>query len=924
MTRTHSTALRNACHTRRSAPYRAANGEMPSARKIMSSAVLFALGAMAAMPALATPGCYMWGPNTISTTLSSTCVLGSGSSLEVTLPDGLISVAGGPAVSVEGYFRINFIDNQGTISSTGAAGAPFASGGAGTGISLMTSSIVLGVGRDGITNSGAISGTGGNGGSDGMFAGAGGAGSGISASGSTISSITNSGAISGTGGAGASAMMGNGSGGAGSGISASGGTIGSITNSGTISGTGGSASGMMMPGIAGAGSGISASGAIIGPISNSGTISGADGTGGFLFGFQPLSGYGIKVVASSTVDSIINSGTISGGSAAIYIDSGSTVTHGITNTGVLNGAVTLNGATLNLDGTSGTVTGAVSGGAGSSVNVRGTFTSANAFNVGTFNIASTGVFNMGHGVTTLSGLNNAGTLAVAAGTTATINGDYTQAASGVFETGLNSASTYGQLVVTGTADLSASNKINVNVLGAPSLVAGTSVQPGVISASSLIAGPTFAVTDNSALFDFIGVKNGNAIDLCVASAGASTCAAPSIPDVPSTPAPPSTPDAPSAPVITVVSSVTSVQNNPALGAARVFDSLIALGTAAPAGMSPIITALGTLPTEQAVSDAVKQTLPLMAAGMTGVSSAALHATNRVIQSRQEANKGLSSGDEFVLDRQVWFKPVGSWAKQDDRNGVSGYKADSYGMVVGSDRVISERLRAGAALSYMHSKVEGNSVVAMQQAKVDGLRLIAYGSYSLDPRTDLSFQGDIGASRNDGQRTINFGGLNSVAESNYDSLNAHVGAALGRTIELAAKTSLTPSLRVDYTHMRDAAYTETGAGGLNLDVARSTTKELILSIDGKLNHALNDRTTLTANLGAGYDTLAQQSSITAAFVGGGGQFTTKGLAPSPWLYRAGLGVLVTNSLAMEITARYDAEAREGFINHTASVKVRMPF
>lgn len=341
-------------------------------------------------------------------------------------------------------------------------------------------------------------------------------------------------------------------------------------------------------------------------------------------------------------------------------------------------------------------------------------------------------------------------------------------------------------------------------------------------------------------------------------------------------------------------------------------------------MKPVITALGQLSTEQAVSDAVKQTLPLMAAGMTDINSAALHATNRVIQSRQEANKGLSSGDGFVSDRQGWIKTVGSWAKQDDNNAVAGYKADTYGIVAGADGVASDKVRVGLAFSYMHSKIDGNSAVAMQHAKVDGYRVIAYGSYNLDPRTDLSFQADIGSGSNEGRRAISFGGLSTVATASYHSWNAHIGAGLGRSFDVAAGTTFTPSLRADYTQIRDRAYTETGAGALSLAVAANTTKELILSADGKLSHALSEHTTLTANLGAGYDTLSKDAAITAAYVGGGAQFSTVGLRPSAWLARAGFGLIHVNSKAMEISARYDAEGRKGFINHTASVKLRMPF
>jgi outer membrane autotransporter protein len=313
----------------------------------------------------------------------------------------------------------------------------------------------------------------------------------------------------------------------------------------------------------------------------------------------------------------------------------------------------------------------------------------------------------------------------------------------------------------------------------------------------------------------------------------------------------------------------------------------------------------------------------MAAGMAQVNLSGLRSINRVIESRQDANRGLASGDVFLGDRRFWLKPLGSFARQDDRGGVSGYEADTYGLVFGLDGARSEALRLGAAFSYMRSDVDNNSTVALQNAKVDGYRLTGYGSYALDPRTDVTFQADLGTSTNKGSRSINFGGIVSTATSKYRSWNAHVGAAVARSYDLSPETRFIPSVRADYTYFRDPAYTESGAGALNLSVAKSTTKELIVLAEGKVNHALSGRTNLTGNLGLGYDLLAKQSSITAAYVGGGAQFTTQGLKRARELLRAGFGVVANPSKTVQLTARYDLELRSGFRNHTFSVQVKIP-
>jgi outer membrane autotransporter protein len=202
-------------------------------------------------------------------------------------------------------------------------------------------------------------------------------------------------------------------------------------------------------------------------------------------------------------------------------------------------------------------------------------------------------------------------------------------------------------------------------------------------------------------------------------------------------------------------------------------------------------------------------------------------------------------------------------------------------------------------------------------------MIGYGSYSLAEDTELNFQVDAGMNKNQGNRSITF--TSTVASAEYDSYTAHAGVGLGRTYPLSGTTRITPSVRADYTWIKDKSYSETGAGLLNLDVASRSTEELVLGIDGKLTHALSDHTTLTANLGAGYDVINERASITAAFAGApGASFVTNGLDASPWIGRGGLGLVHVMKNSTEITARYDVEAREDFSNQTASIKARWAF
>ncbi|OOZ41092.1 hypothetical protein BOW53_05000 [Solemya pervernicosa gill symbiont] len=130
--------------------------------------------------------------------------------------------------------------------------------------------------------------------------------------------------------------------------------------------------------------------------------------------------------------------------------------------------------------------------------------------------------------------------------------------------------------------------------------------------------------------------------------------------------------------------------------------------------------------------------------------------------------------------------------------------------------------------------------------------------------------------------------------------------------------------MDYANIRDDEYTETGAGALNLSVEGERSEELIVMAQGDLVHRLGSSTMLLANAGIGYDLLNDTTSLTASYAGGGTAFTTTGIDPSPWLARVGAGVSIAAGDRAEITASYDLEGRNDFLQQTAALKFSWMF
>jgi outer membrane autotransporter protein len=371
---------------------------------------------------------------------------------------------------------------------------------------------------------------------------------------------------------------------------------------------------------------------------------------------------------------------------------------------------------------------------------------------------------------------------------------------------------------------------------------------------------------------------------------------------------------PPPPALSVYGSSFLQSNRPAFGAARVIDANANLLN---------VFAGANLSGDEAISNAASQTIPLLTGSTQLATRSAMSGIHRVIQARLDSNRGLSSGDSTFSDHWFWMKPFGSWADQNDRKGVSGFEAQTWGVAFGADAAISRDTRLGLSFAYAKANVDGNSSVAPNSADVDVYQLLGYGSYAIDPRTEVNFQFGLGQNKNSGSRQLTFAG--STAKSNYDSLTATAGVGIARTYALGERTTIIPSVRADYTWIKDDGYTERGAGLFNLDVNDQETDALVISVDGKLVHQINKDLSVDALLGLGYDTLAEQNSITASFAGApDAAFTTDGLDPDPWILRAGVGLASTTTNGMEISARYDAEYRDDYLNQTASIKLRWGF
>ena len=667
---------------------------------------------------------------------------------------------------------------------------------------------------------------------------------------------------------------------------------GGITNSGSISGrfAGISVSQSTLSGginnsgsISGVSYGIHArQSTLTGGITNSGLISGTSVAGIFLNRSSTLTG------------GINNSGTISGGRYAVFVDSTSTLTGGILVTGtsaqfigdiyapnvdltLASGAEFTNSNAMSLNGVI--------------VSSRATFNLTNAASASS---SLSGNINVGNGTGYFT---NQGTVDVGsrgASATPTITGNYVQDAGGTFKTTVVSDTEYGQMRVTGSATLAGTAEVAVS--GAATALTQGGTLGGVITADGGVTGEFSSINTTSSIYTFAGVYTATTFGLAVGSADTNA----------------------------VANNSAQYGTSAATGAAGAFDQI----ATDPGAMAPVLDTLDGM-SGQTQADAVEQTLPVVVGASSMVAAQNQIAFNRVVQARQAQIAGLSSGEAFAGNRDVWAKGFGNWANQGDLNNVAGYSVDGGGVAFGFDKQLSLKSNLGISLAYAYSSVSSNSAVAPSSVDINSYQLGLYGDYQLQPDLQLTYQLDGAINTNASTRSLSsFAGTTGVganATGTYNSYVVHAGLGLKKFFSLNPSTRLTPEVRVDYTTVQTDAYTESGGGLLNLKVNSQTYETLYTSASLRLDHTLSNGLDISANIGVAYNALDNNAQLTSAYQGGGPAFVTNGLEISPWLYNAGVGIGGMVSKDVELNVRYDIDfSSTSYTNQMVSARVKVLF
>ncbi len=559
--------------------------------------------------------------------------------------------------------------------------------------------------------------------------------------------------------------------------------------------------------------------------------------------------------------------------------SAQTVSGTIVGVGANDGIITVGNGTTTSDVT---FDGIIGTGAGADINTVNVLANATArFNA---NVTADGAYTNSAGATTIVGVG-----AIVEAASFTDSGTYTLKANDA--DGTLASADFGSLTDTGGGGTLTASNITIDVTG--DMTEGTvRLLTGInVSATAV------SVDDNSYQYSFSVVDNSADTDITVSRK-------------------------------TINSMATTTTN------ANIGTVLEANTTSTNTQIAAVIDNVADAVDQSAVNEVLEAVAPTVDAGAivaaNTVSNQAISLVNDRLAALRDgsAETGMVAGD-MAQGLKAWGQVFGKKANMDQRDGIDGFDAKTLGFAVGLDTSnISDNATVGLAFSYGNTNVDSENATKTD-TEVDSYQLTVYGDVDIDNRTFVT--GYAAYAWNDIDQTrYNVGGVSGLnANSDTDSDQFAIGAAIGRDYNTRQGFVVTPSLSVDYTNISTDGYTETGAGGANLTVDTEDFDVLKMGIGVETSWEVEqeDGSIFKPSLRAGYsyDLIGDEVETTSSLEGiSGTSFKSRGADAERSEFSLGAGVTYFSTDNWEFTANYDFEAKSSYDAHSGYLKAAYRF
>lgn len=162
--------------------------------------------------------------------------------------------------------------------------------------------------------------------------------------------------------------------------------------------------------------------------------------------------------------------------------------------------------------------------------------------------------------------------------------------------------------------------------------------------------------------------------------------------------------------------------------------------------------------------------------------------------------------------RFWAGGFGLWQDADTRQGFSGYRYDSWGAIMGYDRVVAGGLAVGASAAYNKGDYSDKGALA-HDSNIESYTGGLYAIYSHESGFTSTLFGAYTYSKNDINelRHDPYAGVNSWSKSKFHTGTWSAGGNLGWDFRPSACFTITPTVGLNYIRARNSDHSSSMGG-----------------------------------------------------------------------------------------------------------------
>lgn len=340
--------------------------------------------------------------------------------------------------------------------------------------------------------------------------------------------------------------------------------------------------------------------------------------------------------------------------------------------------------------------------------------------------------------------------------------------------------------------------------------------------------------------------------------------------------------------------------------------------------SALISALNSIEDSAQLDTALAQIQPFVASTFLALN--VNNKQNTQINTRLAClrNTQYYAAGDAKANYGLWIRPFYVGGRQGNYKNLSGYKDNISGIMFGVDREFNDKITLGLGASYAYSVIKSINYYDTNTNLKSYIGFL-YGTYDFAKNIFLDLIVIGGKNAYSGNRSIIVGNVYSVAKSTYDGQQYSIQAILGKKFH-RPRSYITPMTSINYTYLKQDAYSETNAGSLGMSVQpyHSSVATIGAGLEiGRMYTKNNVSIVPELHLIGYYDVKAGNINVNSAFITGGPVLNTSA-QPGRVTGLLGASAMYKLSNNLELKAAYDFSVKARYFNNLVYANIKYIF